>query len=61
MKPDIYTKAVLTVIAVALTPIACNQYVSPSTTARVQGPFATLQFASSGTYPKFFDTRTGEQ
>ena len=45
MRPDLYTKALLTVIALLLLMIACNQYVSPATTASAQGPFAGLQYA----------------
>jgi hypothetical protein len=59
MKLDIYTKAVLTAIAVALTVIACNQYVHPATTAQAEGLFAGVQF-SGGDKPGFFDPRTGE-
>ncbi len=45
MKPDIYTKAVLTVIAVALVAIASNQYTNPRTTVQAQAsPFAGVQF-----------------
>jgi hypothetical protein len=60
MKPEIYTKAVLTVIAIALTMIACNQFVSPTTTAQAQGgPFAGVQ-VSGGDGASVFDPRTGE-
>jgi hypothetical protein len=59
MKPDLYTKIVLTVIAFMLTIIACNRYVSPATTARAEGPFAGVQFSvGDGFY--FFDGRTGQ-
>jgi hypothetical protein len=58
MKPDYYTKAVLTVIAAALVMIACNQYVNPNTTAQAQATsFAGVQALSDRT---FFDTHTGE-
>ena len=60
MKPDTYTKAVLTVIALALLMIVCNQYAHP-TVVHAQGAFAGVQFnydRSSGGY--FFDARTGE-
>jgi hypothetical protein len=58
MRTDIYTKAVLTVIAVMLTVIACNQYIEPRATAQAQAaPFAGVQYAGSGT---FFDTKTGD-
>jgi hypothetical protein len=61
MKVDLYTKAVLTVIALALVMIACNQYISPKTTASAQGPFAGVQLGSSRpNFVDFFDTRTGE-
>jgi hypothetical protein len=56
MKPDLYTKAVLTVIALLLLLIACNQYVHPATTANAQGPFAGVQYSNL----EFFDTRTGD-
>jgi hypothetical protein len=57
MKPDIYTKAVLTVIAIMLAVIACKPLISPDTTASAQGSFAGIQYAGGG---QFFDTRTGE-
>jgi hypothetical protein len=57
MKPDIYSKAVLTIIALALVLIACNQYVHPATTASAQAQFAGVQYVVDHV---FFDTRTGE-
>jgi len=60
MKPDLYTKAVLTVIALMLILIACNQYVSPAVTASAQAPFAGAQFSASDSGFRIFDTRTGE-
>lgn len=59
MKLDPYAKVVLTVIALALVTIACNQYINPKTSASAQGPFAGLQ-AGSANEAFFFDTRTGE-
>jgi len=60
MKPDLYTKAVLTIIAIMLTGIACHQYVEPKTTAQAQSaPFAGIQYAGPNGY-SFFDTRTGD-
>jgi hypothetical protein len=56
MKPDLYTKAVLTIIALALVLIACNQYVHPAITADAQGPFAGVQYSNV----VFFDSRTGD-
>jgi len=61
MKPDIYTKAVLTVIAVALVAIASNQYTNPRTTVQAQAsPFAGVQFTGGRTEFSAFDQRTGE-
>ena len=57
MKPDLYTKAALTVIAIALTVMAANQYVSPSATAHAQSVFADIQAVSVS---NFFDRRTGD-
>jgi hypothetical protein len=61
MKPDIYTKAVLTVIATALVALVVNQYVKPSATAQAQAKFAGVQFAAerSGGF-ELFDSRTGD-
>jgi len=61
MKPDLYTKAVFTVIAIMLTAIACNQYIEPKVAAQAQAaPFAGVQFSATGSTIKFFDTRTGD-
>jgi hypothetical protein len=57
MKPDIYTKAVLTVIAIMLTVVACNQYIEPKTAAQAQGPLAGVQYLGHG---EFYDTRTNQ-
>jgi len=54
MKPDLYTKAVLTVIAFLLVMIGCHQYVSPATTVKAEGPFANLQVAGEGPSELFF-------
>jgi hypothetical protein len=56
MKPDRYTKSVLTVIALMLTVIACKSVVSPEKTAQAQGQYAGIQYAGHG---EFFDTHTG--
>jgi hypothetical protein len=63
MKPDLYTKAVLTAIAIMLTVIACNQYVTPRTTVEAQSsPFAGVQFAQGNDLGgfDFFDPKTEE-
>jgi hypothetical protein len=56
MRIDLYTKAVLTIIAVMLAVIASNQLVSPRI-ASAQGGFAGVQWNGSD---GFFDSRTGE-
>jgi hypothetical protein len=57
MKPDLYTKVVLTVIALALAVIACNQYINPREVVQAQSAFAGVQYAGG---LQFFDSRTGE-
>jgi hypothetical protein len=58
MKPDLYTKAVLTVIAMMLVVIACNLYVNPKTVVQAQG--TGLQFAAGPcVYYYTFDPRSG--
>jgi len=64
MRPDIYTKAVLTVIAIMLTLIALKPLISPAI-AEAQGPLNGLQFGvinyDRGLDKKFFfDPRTGD-
>jgi hypothetical protein len=57
MRIDLYTKAVLTIIAVMLAVIAANQLASPRV-ASAQGPFTGVQFDAKAN--SFFDSRTGE-
>jgi len=59
MKPDRYTKIVLTFIALALIAIASNRYVNPETT-QAQGSFSGVQFSATPRGDEFFDSRTGE-
>ena len=60
MRIDLYTKAVLTIIAVMLSVIASKQLVSPRV-ASAQGTFAGVQFTViAGGGSDFFDSRTGE-
>jgi hypothetical protein len=56
MRIDVYTKAVLTIIAVMLAVIALQPFIHPQTTAHAAGAFAGLQFIGDA----FFDTRTGD-
>jgi hypothetical protein len=60
MKPDLYTKVVLTIIALALVLIACNHYSQPAVTAQAEGPFAGVQFSGDSRGFVLFDSRTGD-
>ena len=59
MRIDLFTKSVLSVIAVLLAMIVFKQYANPNAAVQAQGGFGSLQFASS-CVKCFFDTRTGE-
>ena len=58
MRIDIYTKAVLTAIALFLGVIAFRPVFSPDSVAHAQGSFAGIQF--TGPAGTFFDSRTGD-
>jgi predicted outer membrane protein len=60
MRSDLYTKAVLTVIALLLVAIASDQYIHPTATALAQGAFAGVQFSGNGSTFTLFDSRTGD-
>ena len=60
MKPDLYTKAILTIIAILLAVIVCNQYISPARIASAQETFADVQFTGDGLERNFFDAKTGD-
>jgi hypothetical protein len=60
MKTDLYTKAVLTVIAFMLVMIGCHQYISPATAVKAEGPFAGIQFTGNSLQFTLFDPRTGD-
>jgi hypothetical protein len=60
MKPDIYTKAVLTVIAFALTLIALKPLFSPPLRPMPSRRFPGFQFSGPNNGYEFFDARTGE-
>jgi hypothetical protein len=58
---DLYTKSVLTVIAVPLVAITCHQYMRPEAAVYAQSAeFSRLQFAREDSNLFFFDTHTGE-
>jgi hypothetical protein len=61
MKPDLYTKAILTVIALLLAVIVFRPLVSPDISASAQqGSFAGVQMAATGNSLEFLDPRADE-
>jgi hypothetical protein len=60
MKPDLYTKAILTLIAFMLVMIGFHQYLSPATAVKAEGPFAGVQFTGTTDDFTMFDPRTGD-
>jgi hypothetical protein len=58
MRIDLYTKTVLTVIALLLSVIALKPIFQPAP-AMAQGKFTGVEFASSSGRLFFFDSRTG--
>jgi hypothetical protein len=60
MRIDLYTKAVLTVVAIFLGVIALRPYVSPEV-VQAQGAFSGVQMSGFGPgYVGFFDSKTGQ-
>jgi len=59
MRIDLYTKTILTVIALLLAVIALKPIVQPQP-AMAQGNFSGVQFSYSGGAHLFFDSRTGD-
>jgi hypothetical protein len=59
MRIDMYSKVVLTVIALLLGLLVCRQYVSPESVA-AQGSFSGVQMAVTPLGYSFFDSRSGE-
>jgi hypothetical protein len=59
MRIDMYSKVVLTLIALLLGLIVCRQYGSPETVA-AQGALTGVQVAVTPLGYSFFDSRTGE-
>ena len=57
MKPDLYTKAVLTVIAIMLSVIASKPIFNPDTTASAQTAFAGMQM--TGANGQYFSSMPG--
>ena len=60
MRIDWYFKAVLTVIAVALTSLAVRPWIHPDQIAYAQAPMPELQVAVTPVGYSFFDARTGD-
>ena len=60
MRIDFYTKAILTVIAAALSSMAVRPWIVPDQVAHAQGAAPELQFAATPVGYSFFDARTGD-
>ncbi|MFZ0738879.1 MAG: hypothetical protein WAM96_17425 [Candidatus Acidiferrales bacterium] len=56
---DLYTKTILTLIALLLLVIALKPAFQPQATM-AQGRFGSIQFSYSGGEPAFFDTSNGD-
>ncbi|HXP87675.1 MAG TPA: hypothetical protein VN841_23280 [Bryobacteraceae bacterium] len=59
MRIDLYTKAIVTLIAVLLAVIALKPILQPQA-AMAEGGFAGVQFSYSGGNHAFFNTNTGD-
>jgi len=59
MRIDLYTKTILTIIAVLLAAMLLRPIVQPQP-ALADGSFGHIQFSFSGGNHAFFDTRSGE-
>ena len=59
MRIDLYTKSVLTIIALLLAVIVMKPILQPQS-ALADGGFASIQFSYSGGNHAFFDTRSGD-
>jgi len=60
MRIDRYTKATLTIIAIALLAIAYNQTIGTGRVAHAAGKFADVQFSGMPQGLTAIDTRTGD-
>ena len=60
MRLDVYTKAVLTVIAAALSVLAIRPWVTPDAVVHAGAPAQEIQFAATPVGYSFFDSRTGD-
>jgi len=59
MRIDLYTKTILTFIALLLAVIVLNPILKPQA-AMADGPFSSFQFSYSGGSHAFYDTRSGD-
>ena len=59
MRIDLYTKTILTVIALLLALIVLKPIFQPQA-AMAEGNFGSIQFSYSGGNHAFFDTRSGD-
>jgi hypothetical protein len=54
MKPDLYTKAVLTIIAIMLTAIASRQFINPTGIVNAQSGHAPFLFSAGEANSTFY-------
>jgi hypothetical protein len=59
MRVDLYTKTILTLIALFLAVSVLKPIVQPQT-ALADGPYGSVQFSYSGGNHAFFDSRSGD-
>ncbi len=59
MRIDLYTKTILTVIALLLAMSVLKPILQPPA-ALADGPYSNIQFSYSGGSHAFFDTRSGD-
>ena len=60
MRIDLYTKTILTIIALLLAVIVLKPIFQPQATMADDRDFARIQFSYSGGNHAFFDTRSGD-
>ena len=59
MRIDLYTKTILTLVALLLAVIVMKPILQPQA-AMADGPYGSIQFSYSGGNHAFFDTRSGD-
>jgi len=60
MRIDLYTKMILTLVALLLAVSVLKPILQPQQAAMADGRFSSIQFSYSGGNHAFFDTRSGD-